>query len=249
MLAMRSGIWDFTADDDLVARFDADPMFAWTPQQTLELIKAQPADFAPGEKVVYCDSNYVLLGLIIEQVTGMTAAEAVNSMVIGPLGLTQTNFPAADQPGIPAPAATGYLPPPEGSSAAPTVVGDVNPQFAWTAGAITSTVDDLEAWGVELGAGTLLKPETQAKRVQGERFDGQKVDIGYGLGLLTVNDVVGHNGAIIGFSSLVLRYPEHDATIVVVANESTNFTTPATDIGFALLGALYPAQLQESPKG
>ena len=67
---MDSGIWDFTADDELVGRFDADPMFEWTPEQTVELIKAQPADFAPGEKVAYCDSNYVLLGLILEQVTG-----------------------------------------------------------------------------------------------------------------------------------------------------------------------------------
>jgi D-alanyl-D-alanine carboxypeptidase len=249
MLAMRSGIWDFTADTELVDRFDADPMFEWTPEQTVELIKAQPADFAPGEKVVYCDSNFVLLGLIIEQVTGMPANEAINTMVIDRLGLADTTFPAPDQPGIPAPATTGYLPAPEGSSAAPTIVGDVNPQFAWTAGAITSTVDDLEAWGVELGAGTLLKPETQAKRIQGERFDGQKIDVGYGLGVLTIKDVVGHNGAIIGFSSIVLRYPEHDATIVVVGNESTNFSTPATDIGFAILGTLYPAQLEESPAG
>ena len=246
LLAMRSGVWDFTADDDLVARFDADPMFAWTPEQTIELIKAQPADFAPGEKVVYCDSNYVLLGRILEQITGMTASEAINTMVIDRLGLQDTDFPAADQPGVPAPATTGHLPAPEGSDAAPTIVGDVNPQFAWTAGAITSTVDDLEAWGVELGDGTLLTPETQARRLRSEPFDGQEL-VGYGLGILTINDVVGHNGAIIGFSSIVLRYPEADATIVVVANESTNFSTPATDIAFAFLGALYPAQLPAAP--
>ena len=243
LLAMDSGIWDFTADDELVGRFDADPMFEWTPEQTVELIKAQPADFAPGEKVAYCDSNYVLLGLILEQVTGMTAAEAVNTMVVDRLGLTHTDFPAPNEPGVPDPATTGYLTPPEGSTAEPTVVGDINPQFAWTAGAMTSNLDDMEAWARELGDGTLLKPETQALRLQGEAFDGQKIDLGYGLGLTTLNDMVGHNGAIIGYTSFIFAFPEHDMTIVVLGNESNNFTTDATTIGFSLIKALYPDQL------
>lgn len=243
LLAMDSGIWDFTTDDELVGRFDANPMMEWSPEQTVELVKTKPADFAPGEKVEYCDTNYVLLGLIIEQVTGMTAADAINSMVLAELGLTHTNFPAPDQPGVPAPATTGYLTPPEGSTAAPTVVGDINPQFAWTAGAMTSNLDDLEAWARELGEGTLLKPETQAARVQGQRFEGQKVDLGYGLGITTLNDMVGHNGAIIGYTSFIMAFPEHDMTIVVLGNESNNFTTQSTSIGFALIKVLYPGQV------
>jgi D-alanyl-D-alanine carboxypeptidase len=244
LLAMDSGIWDFTADDELVARFDADPTFAWTPQETVELIKTHPAEFEPGAKVMYCDSNYVLLGLIIEQVTGMTAAEAINTMVVAELGLTNTDFPDPGEVDLADPATTGYLTPPEGSTAEPTVVGGINPQFAWTAGAMTSNLDDLQAWARELGEGSLLAPETQAARLQGEAFDGQKIDLGYGLGITTLNDMVGHNGAIIGYSSFIFAFPEHDMTIVVLGNESNNFTTDATTIGFSLIRALYPDQLR-----
>ena len=108
---------------------------------------------------------------------------------------------------------------------------------------MTSNLDDLEAWARELGDGTLMKPETQALRLQGEAFDGQKIDLGYGLGLTTLNDMVGHNGAIIGYSSFIFAFPEHDMTIVVLGNESNNFTTDATTIGFSLIKALYPDQL------
>ena len=77
----------------------------------------------------------------------------------------------------------------------------------------------------------------------GEGTDGQKIDLGYGLGLTTLNDMVGHNGAIIGYTSFIFAFPEHDMTIVVLGNESNNFTTDATTIGFSLIKALYPDQL------
>lgn len=243
LLSMTSGIWDFTSDEEFVGRFDADPMIPWTPEDTVELIRNSTPNFAPGEEVEYCDSNFVLLGLIVEKVTGQTAAEFINAEVVEPLGLDGTLFPAPDEPGVPDPHPTGYLPPEEGSDADPTVVGDINPQVAWTAGAMTSTMDDLAAWADELGSGTLLSPETQAERLQGQRFEGQKIDYGYGLGVTTLNDVVGHNGAIIGYSTAAFRYPDQDATFVVVGNESTNFTTPSMDIFLALLQVLYPDQL------
>lgn len=69
MLGMQSGIPDFTADTAFLAEFDADPTLPWSNEKTLEVIKRNPPDFAPGAEVVYCDSNYSLLGMIIEKVT------------------------------------------------------------------------------------------------------------------------------------------------------------------------------------
>ncbi len=244
LLSMTSGIWDFTSDEAWVAEFGADPMLAWTPEKTVEAIRQHPADFAPGEKVVYCDSNYVLLGLILEQVTGMTAPEAINTMVVEPLEMGRTRFPAADQPGVPAPAVTGYQPADGTDFTTLTEVGDINPEVAWTAGAMTSTLDDLVIWAHELSDGTLLNPDTQAQRLEGRRFDGQEVNVGYGLGVTTLNDLVGHDGAILGYSTAVFRYPAADATFVVVGNGSSNFTTPTMDIFLSFIKALYPDQLQ-----
>jgi len=244
LLSMTSGVWDFTSDDAVVAAFDADPMMAWTPERTVEAIREHPAEFSPGEKVVYCDSNYVLLGLVLEQVTGMTAAEAITTMVVEPLRMSGTRFPADDEPGVPAPAITGYQPGPGSDFSRLTPVGDIDPRFAWTAGAMTSNVEDLVLWAHELSDGSLLDPATQAARLDSRRFDGQKVDVGYGLGVTTLNDLVGHDGAILGYSTAVFRYPQADATFVVVGNGSNNFTTPTMDIFLSFVQALYPDQLR-----
>ncbi|HEY6532769.1 MAG TPA: serine hydrolase domain-containing protein [Acidimicrobiales bacterium] len=243
MLGMRSGVWDFTSDEDLVARFDADPTMPWTVDQTIELIRQHEPAFAPGEKVVYADSNYVLLGEVIEKAAGSTADGYIRSNVIEALGLDDTNFPIPDETGVPEPAVTGYLPPPDGSTAAPTVVGAINPQFAWTAGNMTSTLDDLVVWARELSDGSLLTPALQAERLDSRKIDGQKLNLGYGLGVTTLNDLVWHDGAIIGYSTVVMRYPQADATIVVIGNQSTNFTTPTAEIALSFIQQLYPDQI------
>jgi D-alanyl-D-alanine carboxypeptidase len=245
LLSMTSGIWDFTSDDELVGRFDADPMLEWAVDDTVELIEGKPASFEPGEKVQYCDSNYVLLGVILEEVSGMDVSTYVASRILEPLGLDDTRFPAADQPGVPDPHPTGYQPGPDGLGDLSTLtpVGDVNPEFAWTAGNMTSTLEDLAAWADELATGTLLAGDVQAERLDARRFDGQAVNFGYGLGVIRLNDFVGHDGAIIGYSSVVMRLPQADATFVLVGNASNNFTTPTMDIFLAMVKVLYPEQL------
>lgn len=245
LLAMSSGLWEFTTDAELINAWVADPAFEWTSDQTVELIKNKPAQFEPGEKVVYTDSNYVLLGKIIEEVTGMDAAEAINTMVVEPLGLTDTDFPSADERGLPDPHQQGYRPPGEelGDLAALQPVGDLNPEVGWTAGNMTSTLDDLVVWVKALVDGEMLSPELQAERLESKKFDGQKINFGYGLGIVRLNDFLGHDGAIMGYSSVAMRNPEADATFVIVGNASTNSTTPTLSIFIAMLQELYPDQL------
>ena len=109
LLGMTSGIPDFTANEAFVKRFTADPTIGWSDAETLAVIaEAKRPDFAPGEKVVYCDSNYVLLGMIIAEVTGRPAREAITSKIIGPLGLSATSYPTTV--GIPDPHPTSYVP-------------------------------------------------------------------------------------------------------------------------------------------
>jgi D-alanyl-D-alanine carboxypeptidase len=107
-------------------------------------------------------------------------------------------------------------------------VGDVNPEVSWTAGAMTSTVEDLERWSRVLADGSLLSRRLQRERLEPHRLDGVQIDAGYGLGVERINDLVGHNGAILGFSTAMYCCPAADASFVVPANASTNVTTPGS---------------------
>lgn len=247
LLGMTSGIFDFTSDDAFLAAFTADPTLPWSSAQTLEVIARHEPLFAPGSEVAYCDSNYVLLGMILHKVTGAAAGDVITTNVIDRLPLPATTYPTENT--IAGPHPTGYVPvvtdpnaPFDNVGSPPTIVDHVNPAVAGTAGAMISTLDDLRVWGNELAAGTLLSPATQALRLQGRPFPGQKINIGYGLGCERLNDFVGHNGAIFGFSSVVMRRPQTDFTIAAVANESTNFTTPTSSFVYAVIKELFPDQ-------
>jgi len=150
---------------------------------------------------------------------------------------------------IPDPHPTGYVPPVtdpnapfDNAAAPPKIVTDLNPAVPATAGAMISTLDDLRVWGEELASGSLLTPATQAARLQYQPFPGQQINIGYGLGCERLNEFIGHNGAVLGFSTVVMRRPQVDVTIAAVANESTNFTTPTSSFAYAVIKALYPDQ-------
>jgi D-alanyl-D-alanine carboxypeptidase len=122
-------------------------------------------------------------------------------------------------------------------------MGDINPEVASGAGNMTSTMSDLAVWVRALADGDLLSPELQAERLEFRRFEGQALDVGYGLGVIRLNDVIGHDGAIMGYSTVAMYLPEADATFVLIGNGSSNFTTPTMDIFLQMLAALYPDQV------
>jgi D-alanyl-D-alanine carboxypeptidase len=243
LLAMSSGVWSFTSDEAVVAEFDADPTLPWSVDDTLALIRDHDAAFTPGAEVVYSDSNYVLLGEIVEQVTGRPIDEVIEQRILEPLGLAETHFPADADTGVPPPAAVGYLPTGTSPDADLQPITAINPTFGWAAGAMTATAGDLARWAAELTDGSLLSPELQAQRLETRRFTGVDVDYGYGLGVMNAADLYGHDGGIVGFGAVMMRYPEEDATFVVLVNASTNFDNASLDIFNALLGELYPDQI------
>jgi D-alanyl-D-alanine carboxypeptidase len=245
MLAMQSGIYDFTGDKAFLARFDADPTLDWDVHDTIALIKANAPAFGPTEKTVYCDSNYALLGAIAEIVDGDTLPELLDRRTVQPLALPRTYYPTSPQ--IRSPHPHGYLPKtnPDGSvdtSLPPTIVDEVNPEVPAGAGAMISTLDDLSIWGDELVTGTLLSESSQAARLRTTRFTGQKLDFGYGLGITNFNEYLGHDGAIYGFSTVVLTRPQTGTQIAIVSNESTNFSTPTLTMAVRIINAIDPGQ-------
>ncbi len=97
-------------------------------------------------------------------------------------------------------------------------------------------------WGKEIAVGSLLKPATQALRLQARRFPNTPVNIGYGLGCERLNDFTGHNGAIYGYSSVVFHNATLDLTIAAVGNKSTNFTTPTATFAYQFVKTFVPSR-------
>ncbi len=240
VLGMTAGIFSYTADATFEAEYDADPLMPFSLQDLLAIVRRNPPDFPPGESVQYSDTNYYLLGLIIEQLTGQHVGEAIDQRIVQPLRLTSTSYPTT--PDMPEPYAHGYNAEPGGT------LRDVtrsNPAVAGAAGAMISTLDDLRLWTEALARGALLSPTMQRERLQWSAFPGgEAVNSRYGLGIAAVDNFLGHSGGIAGYESMALHLPEANATIVVLANKSGLFGGGAAQpIFLEIANLLFPGRL------
>lgn len=222
---MRSGLFDYTEDTAWLAELQADPSRSWTPQKLLSVAFSHPADFAPGAKWEYSNTNTVLLGLLVEQLSGQSLSDYLRDHVLGPVGLSDTTLPKGAE--IPIPYAHGHTTFSPGGKLVDASTW--NPSWAWAAGAITSTLDDLHTWVPALtegrlpDGGRLLEPDTQAQRMRAlpTGYPG----VGYGLGIADFNGWVGHNGELPGYETVAARLPQDDAVLVVIVNSDVDKDT------------------------
>ncbi|MDQ3427955.1 MAG: beta-lactamase family protein, partial [Gemmatimonadota bacterium] len=242
VLNMTAGIYNYVLDPLIAVDYAADPLLPFTPQQAVDIVRAHDeADFAPGAEVRYSDSNYVLLGLIVEQVTGQPVSAEITDRILVPLGLTGTSYP--DTPDMPVPFLRGYAAAEPGDP-----LRDVtrsNPAVAAAAGAMISTVGDLKTWAEALATGALLSPELQAERLDFQRYPPIQTPIGeqqfgYGLGVFTFNGFIGHNGGILGYSLWMVYEPETGSTIVVVTNRAATEGGTADGLFIGIARLLFP---------
>ncbi|NBB13853.1 serine hydrolase [Caulobacter sp. SLTY] len=183
-------------------------------------IAERPANFPPGTRFAYSNAGYILLGAVIEAVTGQPWHEAVKAQVITPLGLTHTLF-GADAPLVPGRAA-GYIRDP--------VTGVVrngeyiNLTGPAAAGGFLSTADDLRLWIRAVATGRLLKPESVREMFSaGPPLPGESPENRYGLGVylwsVRGEPMIGHTGQINGFTAVVGYLPARDLTVVALFND------------------------------
>jgi D-alanyl-D-alanine carboxypeptidase len=241
LLAMRSGIYDFTSDPEFSRDFDANPLMRFEPRDVLRIIRRHKPLFAPGARTQYADSNYVLLGIILEKVTGRPVERLIQRDVVGPAKLRETSFPT--RAALPRPFAHGYYAGDDGDGEIRDYTA-VNPKVAWTAGGMVSTLDDLRRWGRVLARGTLLSKAMQRQRLRLGSIPNNGPPVGYGLGILRFGDWLGHDGAIFGFSTATFYERSTGAQIVAVANLSSNFSTPTLEIFATIAQHLYPESLR-----
>ncbi|MFI8822687.1 serine hydrolase domain-containing protein [Streptomyces sp. NPDC053431] len=207
---MRSGLFPYTSDPDFIHDLYSRPKRAFNPWEVLSYGYRHKNIAKPGETFQYCNSNLVLLGLVIEKVTGRPLADVIHDRVVRPAGLRHTFLPEGAE--FPEPHAHGYSDQTLTGATADTT--DWNPSWAWAAGGMISNLRDLRRWAPVLATGELLSPETQAQRLRTlpTGFPGTT----YGLGILKTNGWIGHNGSLPGYETVTVYLPERKATLVLI---------------------------------
>ncbi|WP_181558031.1 serine hydrolase domain-containing protein [Actinoplanes lutulentus] len=152
----------------------------WTPRELLGFVDGMPLRFEPGTDWWYANTNYVLLGLLIERVTGSAYATEIRRRILRPLGLRGTELPGTD-PHLRGPHPHGYVPAPA-PAPGPVDITVFNPSLAGAAGEIISTTADLNTFFRALVTGRLLRPAEQRELLT---FRRGTPDYDYGLGLMT----------------------------------------------------------------
>jgi D-alanyl-D-alanine carboxypeptidase len=178
----------------------------WQTSELIELIGGQTADFAPGTDWSYSNTNYLLLGEVIERVTGSTPAAQIRSRILEPLQLNSTFF--AD---VEAGQAIGGYWDVNGDGQLDDV-SNLSLSWAGTAGALISNTKDLVRFGEALFGGELLKPDSLEQMLSFVEPSQSNAFSGYGLGIArlktTEGTFYGHTGLTLGFRSSLWYSPE-----------------------------------------
>ncbi|MCX5208461.1 beta-lactamase family protein [Kitasatospora sp. NBC_00240] len=240
---MRSGLFPYTSDPDFIQALEGDPNRTFTPQELLAYGFRHDNTSAPGEVFQYSNSNLVLLGLMVEKVSGLRLADFVRRQVLRPAHLRHTLFPRGTE--FPNPHAHGYSD--ETPSGEITDATDWNPSWAWAAGAMISDLPDLRRWAEIVATGTLLSPETQAERLKTlpTGFPGTS----YGLGIFETGGWIGHNGSLPGYESVTVHLPAQKATLVLLINTDVRAQgqEPSTLLARAITEIVTPDNVYDRP--
>jgi D-alanyl-D-alanine carboxypeptidase len=235
---MQSGLFSYSASPEFQQAMFADPRRAFTPRELLNYALAQPNQFPPGEGFEYCNTNTILLGLVVQKVSGEPLHSYIHDQILAPLGMSHTSFPTTNA--FPEPHAQGYtVQTADGKEAAAT---DWNPSWGWAAGAMISTLDDMRIWAPALAAGKLLTPQMQTQRLQTVGSPAMPPQDGYGLGIFNLGGWIGHNGSLPGYQTVVVYLPQKQTTLVIMINTDieSQGAEPSTTLATAITKELTP---------
>ena len=212
LLTHTSGIPTYTA----IPAWRETNMVPKTTEQMVAIFRDLPLEWVPGAKFAYNNSGYFLLGVVIEKITGKKYQQALQDMILTPIGLKDTGY---DWPGTILPRrAAGY----EGRGENIRNAAALDMQQPYSAGSLYSTVLDLLKWEQTLYTETLL-PEA-AKTIMWTPF---KNGYAYGWSIAEPgpntfgHKRIAHSGGINGFSSMLIRVPGENVTAIVLSNNST----------------------------
>lgn len=268
LLNMRSGLFNYTETYELNHQLDTNPQRAWQPEELVRMGDSLPVYFAPGKGWHYSNTNYVLLGLIAEQIDGEPLQQIFQKRLFGPLGLTQTSYPSMDDSSIPAPFTNGYmytdnvltlsssklpadlLAAAHAGTLLPNDQTNVNPSWAGAAGGGISTIRDLATWVKAIvGGSTLLNSDLQKQRLKSVSPISKGATLAYGWGIGELRPgIYGHTGELPGFNSYMSYDPSKKITVALWTNlaPAADGTEPAKFIANRLIDTLYGVNTETS---
>jgi D-alanyl-D-alanine carboxypeptidase len=217
LLSHRSGLADYASDEALLRRTVTRPQRRWRPRELLEVAFAAGEVAPPGRRFAYASTNYILLGLVVERVTGTTLASQLRRRILVPLALRDTSFTPGGR--IPGRHVHGYAPSVhDGIVASLATARDrstASASWAWAAGALVSSAPDLSRF-----LGALLEGRLLPARLL--RLMRPAPGARYGLGLAAFETpcgtAIGHTGNLLGTVSAAWSTADGRRRVVAMTN-------------------------------
>ena len=219
---MQSGLLTFDDVAEFANSYLTDPHQSFTPAQLVGYALDKPLQFPPGTQYQYSNTNTVLLGLVVDKQSGQSLPDYIRDHILAPLKMTHTSFPTTAA--FPDPHPQGYTAP-QGVELSAT---DWNPSWAWGAGNMISTLEDMRIWASALATGALLTPETQRQRLDTTVPMNPQRSAFYGLGIFSADGWIGHSGSTFGYQSVVLYLPQAQTTLVFFINTNAPLEASTT---------------------
>jgi D-alanyl-D-alanine carboxypeptidase len=246
LLTHTSGIKSYTGDLKWRSMWRQD----LTVQQIIDITKDDPLEFPPGTKWKYDNTGYILLGAIIEKVSGLSYADYVRKNIFEPLGMKHSYY-GSNSAVIPG-RASGYSR--DGRNWVNATYLSMTQPYA--AGSLMSSVDDLAIWDAAVSAGKLLsKASWDHAFTPYKLVNGNDTHYGYGWSIDAYDghSIVRHNGGIFGYVSEAVRLPNDHVYVVMLTNsDGPDFDTGflATELAAAAIGDPYrePVKVKLDPK-
>jgi CubicO group peptidase (beta-lactamase class C family) len=213
LLAHTSGIKSYTSLPEWLPLWRKDMKL----EELIALFRDLPLEFDPGTRWNYSNSGYILLGAIIEKVSGKTYADFIDQRIFKPLGMNHSHYGDAERL-IPR-RVKGYQPQGEGFINAPYL----SMTQPYAAGSLLSTVDDLARWHEALLDGRLVRPDSLRKAHQPVRLSsGESTAYGYGwmMSDFKGHQTVEHGGGINGFATYAISLPQDGVYVAILQNHT-----------------------------
>ncbi|MCP9623527.1 beta-lactamase family protein [Nocardia otitidiscaviarum] len=218
LLNHTSGLYDYMKEPGMSTnRWRGDDRFrGYRPEQLLDTAFRHEPYFAPGTDFRYSNTNYIVLGKLVEQVTGNAYGQEIDRRILRPLGLAHTLVPGQDA-SVPEPAVRARRTLDDGTT---VDVTEMNPSLDWAAGEMLSTTADLDTFLNALLSGGLTSPAALAEMMRtvpmGQGFH-------YGLGIERFDapcggSLWGHGGELLGYLTYAYRSPTHRTMTLAIAS-------------------------------
>ncbi len=229
LLRHTSGLPRYIMVPEFAEKVKADPQHVWTPEERLSFVLGKEPQFEAGKGWGYSDTNYIIVGMIIERVTKQPYYDVLKRRILKPLGLDDTS--PANQPKLSG-LVSGYAGVPNLFSLPREVANNetygINPQLEWTGGGLVCTSRDLANW-----ARMLYRDRVFNDKARNCMLDAVETTQGpgklYGIGVMirdgVCGKVLGHAGWVPGYVSMMAYYEDHGFAIAVQTN---------TDVGMNL---------------